>query len=225
MSALPDRPCMRQLRHQAKDLLKALRVDAPGARVRVEACWAGSRGSPPSQPRLTDALRVIAGEYGFDSWARLKLYVDGLRADDGAAATDGQDGAGAMNEQEFAATDGWKWHIEPMPCDGRKAFVTTTDRAIVHVMPGQMRPDSDGAEPPPLAVYIAQGGGSDATRRDLRPVFDGADGERHAVSSGCGGGGRGGGFRAFQVEPDALALDEVEFVGIEARIETADDSK
>ncbi|PYU82891.1 MAG: hypothetical protein DMG51_13285 [Acidobacteria bacterium] len=52
---LPDRPDLRDLKNQAKDLLKA--------------------GDARS---LTDAQFKIAGLYGFASWPKLKAHVDSL---------------------------------------------------------------------------------------------------------------------------------------------------
>jgi len=69
-----------------------------------------------------------------------------------------------------------------------------------------------------VAVYIAQGGGEGYTKRELRPVCYGRDGERHALSSGCGGSGKGAGFSGFHVEPDALHIDAVAFLGIEVKV-------
>jgi hypothetical protein len=225
MPALPDRPCMRQLRRQAKDLLKALRVDAPGARLRIEASWADSRGSPPTQFRLTDAQRVIAREVGFESWSRLKQHVDGLRADDGPAIGGDQDGMDRMSEHEFAADEGWQWHIAPAKCDGGLAVVIASDGVVAHVMPGEFPVSSSGSSAPPVAVYIAQGGRDGYQKRELRPVFYGRDGERHALRSGCGGSGKGGGFSGFHVEPDALHMDDVAYLGIEAKVSDADSAE
>src|SRR6266849_2533075 len=53
---LPDRPNLRHLKHQAKDLLKA--------------------GGAES---LTDAQFKIARLYGFASWPKLKAHVDSLK--------------------------------------------------------------------------------------------------------------------------------------------------
>ncbi len=55
---LPPQPSWEQLRKQAKDLLEELRAGDPAA-------------------ALHDAQRVLARAYGFQSWARLKAFVDG----------------------------------------------------------------------------------------------------------------------------------------------------
>src|SRR6266550_3368388 len=53
---LPDRPNLRHLKDQAKDLLKA-------GKTRT----------------LSDARLQIARQYGFPSWPRLKAHVDSLK--------------------------------------------------------------------------------------------------------------------------------------------------
>jgi ankyrin repeat protein len=65
MALLPVRPDFDQLRHQAKDLLHAATDGDAEARQRV-----GDRLI------LASAQRAIAREYGFASWARLKVEVE-----------------------------------------------------------------------------------------------------------------------------------------------------
>jgi ankyrin repeat protein len=68
MPTLPAKPDLDQLRHQAKDLLRAARSGDPGARRRIEAV---------SGPRtLAAAQLALAREYGFPSWAKLKAEVE-----------------------------------------------------------------------------------------------------------------------------------------------------
>jgi ankyrin repeat protein len=55
---LPRQPNWEQLRKQAKDLLEELRAGDPAA-------------------ALHDAQRVLARSYGYQSWAKLKAFVDG----------------------------------------------------------------------------------------------------------------------------------------------------
>jgi len=55
---LPRQPSWEQLRKQAKDLLEELRAGDPAA-------------------ALHDAQRVLARAYGYQSWAKLKAFVDG----------------------------------------------------------------------------------------------------------------------------------------------------
>jgi uncharacterized protein len=68
MPDLPARPDLDQLRHQAKDLLRAARRGDPGAAGRITAV---SR-----QLTLSAAQLALAREYGFTSWARLKREAE-----------------------------------------------------------------------------------------------------------------------------------------------------
>jgi ankyrin repeat protein len=62
------------LRKQAKDLIRAHRAGDPEAVARVAA-------HDPGEPlKLTGAQLVIAREYGFPSWARLRAYVNRVAA-------------------------------------------------------------------------------------------------------------------------------------------------
>src|SRR5262245_16477676 len=64
---LPERPNLDQLKHLAKELLAAWRsgssADAP---------------APDTLPRLRDAQRAIARQYGFDSWDMLRTHVEAI---------------------------------------------------------------------------------------------------------------------------------------------------
>ncbi len=66
---LPERPNLEQLKKQAKDLLDDVRANRPEAVARV-----------PQNERagfaLADAQRILAREYGFPSWAKLKERVE-----------------------------------------------------------------------------------------------------------------------------------------------------
>jgi hypothetical protein len=68
MAYLPVQPDLDQLRHQAKDLLHAARRGDPDALARIHAVSA--------RLALSSAQLAIAREYGFASWARLKLEVE-----------------------------------------------------------------------------------------------------------------------------------------------------
>ena len=68
MADLPARPDLGQLRHQAKELLRAAQRGDPDATVRIGAV---SRGFI-----LSSAQLALAREYGFASWAKLKLEVE-----------------------------------------------------------------------------------------------------------------------------------------------------
>jgi hypothetical protein len=64
---LPDRPNLDQLKLQAKELL---------------AAWRGGgstdAAAPPAPPRLRDAQRALAQQYGFDSWDALRAHVEAV---------------------------------------------------------------------------------------------------------------------------------------------------
>jgi uncharacterized protein len=68
MPDLPARPDLDQLRHQAKDLLHAAQRGDPDATARI--------GTVSRQLILSSAQLALAREYGFASWARLKLEVE-----------------------------------------------------------------------------------------------------------------------------------------------------
>jgi ankyrin repeat protein len=70
-ASLPAAPTLEQLRKQAKDLLRAHRAGEQVARARIDAY----RPGPQHPVKLSDAQLVIAREYGFPSWPRLRSYV------------------------------------------------------------------------------------------------------------------------------------------------------
>ena len=68
MPYLPVHPDLDQLRHQAKDLLHAAQRGDPDAVARIRAV--------SDSVMLSAAQLAVAREYGFASWARLKLEVE-----------------------------------------------------------------------------------------------------------------------------------------------------
>jgi uncharacterized protein len=68
MADLPARPDLDQLRHQARELLRAARRGDPEATARIRAV--------SERLILSSAQLALAREYGFASWAKLKLEVD-----------------------------------------------------------------------------------------------------------------------------------------------------
>jgi hypothetical protein len=77
---LPQRPNLAHLKHQAKDLLKSHRASDQQALARIRQSLPRSQSSTDdqiaqSQFQLSDALFVIAREYGFSDWPALKLHV------------------------------------------------------------------------------------------------------------------------------------------------------
>ena len=68
-SRLPARPSLEQLYKQAKELLRDFRAGETAATERL-------RSDNSEGVTLADAQFVLAREYGFESWARLKHYVE-----------------------------------------------------------------------------------------------------------------------------------------------------
>ena len=79
MAVLPARPDLDQLRHQAKDLLRAAKAGDAAAAARIRAV----------SGRLTQAgsQLAIARDYGFASWAQLKAGVEARETDLAAKVT------------------------------------------------------------------------------------------------------------------------------------------
>src|SRR5688500_3794361 len=72
---LPDNPNLAQLKRQAKELRRAVAGGKHDAAAEVNAHH--QRANPESFA-LHDAQLVIARSYGFESWPRLKAFVDGV---------------------------------------------------------------------------------------------------------------------------------------------------
>ena len=79
MSDLPARPDLDQLRHQARDLLRAARAGDADAVARIREVSLPLTG--PATLTLTAARLALAREYGFPSWARLKAEVEARTRD------------------------------------------------------------------------------------------------------------------------------------------------
>lgn len=79
---LPANPDLEQQRKRAKDLLKALRAGDRDALERFAHAHPRLGASAPATIRqdalLADAQWVIAREYGFASWVRLKAHIEAL---------------------------------------------------------------------------------------------------------------------------------------------------
>ena len=71
---LAERPDLDQLKRQAKELLQAFRAGDASAVAEVNAHY---RGADAATFALHDAQLVLARAYGFESWPKLKAYVDG----------------------------------------------------------------------------------------------------------------------------------------------------
>jgi len=72
--SLPDRPDLHQLRRQAKELLAAFRAGSADAVGEVASHY---RGADAATFALHDAQLVLARAHGFESWPKLKAFVDG----------------------------------------------------------------------------------------------------------------------------------------------------
>ena len=64
-----------QLKRQARELLEAIRGGDAAALAEVNAHY---RGADAATFALHDAQLVLARAYGFESWPKLKAYVDGI---------------------------------------------------------------------------------------------------------------------------------------------------
>jgi ankyrin repeat protein len=68
---LPARPNLEYLKKQARALLQQCLASDTSAAERFAAF-----GITSAQPKLADALHVIAHEYGFETWPALKLHIE-----------------------------------------------------------------------------------------------------------------------------------------------------
>ena len=71
---LPAKPNLEHLKNQAKDLLRSFQQGDPAAKER----FASLSSTSAAGPKLADALHLVACEYGFSSWPKLKEHVDSL---------------------------------------------------------------------------------------------------------------------------------------------------
>jgi len=71
---LPRQPSLEQLRKQAKELLELYRAGDPAAAAEVQQF---ERQPDSAAFALHDAQRVLARAYGYQSWTRLRAFVDG----------------------------------------------------------------------------------------------------------------------------------------------------
>ncbi len=70
-----ENPDLNQLKRQAKELLKSFIGGQPEAVAEVNAHY---RDADAATFALSDAQLALARAYGFDSWPKLKAYVDGV---------------------------------------------------------------------------------------------------------------------------------------------------
>ncbi len=72
---LPAKPNLEHLKKQAKELLRDFQQGKPDA---IELFRVFALDSAPSHAKLADAQHVLARDYGFASWPRLKERVESL---------------------------------------------------------------------------------------------------------------------------------------------------
>ncbi|MFZ0591605.1 MAG: ankyrin repeat domain-containing protein, partial [Bryobacteraceae bacterium] len=72
---LPEQPSLEQLKKQAKELLEQYRAGSTAAVAEVEQF---EHKPEPTTFALHDAQRVLARGYGYESWSKLKAFVDGV---------------------------------------------------------------------------------------------------------------------------------------------------
>ena len=70
---LPAHPNLEHLKNQGKALLRDYQQDDAAAKERFAVVATVS-----SRPKLADALHVVAHEYGFASWPKLKQHVESV---------------------------------------------------------------------------------------------------------------------------------------------------
>src|SRR5262245_27128159 len=72
--SLPSRPNLEQLKNQAKELLHQVHSGESASLKRITVAY--PIASPGKDFKLHDAQLVIAREYGFASWPKLKAEVE-----------------------------------------------------------------------------------------------------------------------------------------------------
>ena len=78
MSDLPSEPSLQQLRHQARDLQRAVRRGDQDALAEVDRRHPDRRpdGAAAAAFPLSAAQLVVARRYDFPSWVKLRRYVE-----------------------------------------------------------------------------------------------------------------------------------------------------
>ena len=74
--SMPDRPNLESFRRQARVLQRAVRAGDPAGLARVARHHPGGAQDDPATFPLAAAHLVVALEYGFASWPRLRRYLD-----------------------------------------------------------------------------------------------------------------------------------------------------
>ena len=89
-TSLPALPSLEQLKHQAKDLVKQFTANSPEAIRRVQSHLPRAANVPTeslsaTKLTLSEAQFVLAREYAFPSWPRLKRHIETSQPDLDAA--------------------------------------------------------------------------------------------------------------------------------------------
>src|SRR4029453_4786893 len=92
--ALASHPDLDQLKRQAKELLESFRNGDRDASAEVHAHY---HDADPRGFALHDAQLVIARAYGFESWPKLKAFVDGMTVQRLVDAIRARDAAGVQH--------------------------------------------------------------------------------------------------------------------------------
>jgi hypothetical protein len=149
----PVRPNLEQLKHQAKDLLRAIRAGDPSAIAELEQYH--PKKLDPTSVKLADAQLVLARSYGAPSWSRLVQsceLIDAIWRDDVAAVRTLiaknprllHENAGIENRNwgppmSYAANLGRDGVIDALVELGATDFETALDRATLQSQIGTAR--------------------------------------------------------------------------------------
>lgn len=75
--SLPPKPNLEKLKKQARNLLTSFQANEPAAIALFQQHLSShTRGSSATAPQLSDAQLVLARDYGFASWPKLKAHVE-----------------------------------------------------------------------------------------------------------------------------------------------------
>jgi hypothetical protein len=180
-TSLAAAPNLEQIKKQAKDLLKSLRAADPAALERLRTHHPEFATHLPGRLRLADAQLVIAREYGFASWAKLKARVSDVSAELEALRIAAIEAVNPVGWADMEADPGFP---------ARRARLAELLR--LHPMLPRMKVDSHGftllhraAWGPNLQLadmLIAAGADIDARANDLSTPLT------MALSCGCGQG-------------------------------------
>jgi len=131
-SRLPARQSLEQLSKQAKELLREFRAGDRAALERFRV----TRPNPLRGATLADAQFVIAREHGFETWAKLKHYIEAIRpsgmeqfeqlARNLAAAYSSGD-ATAIREVNWSYGTSFAWDHDPIEMHRRLATWFASD--------------------------------------------------------------------------------------------------